>query len=75
MEDIKDKIEVIFEALGETAKNKADKVDKTELLELSAKEVVRMDLFTIPTIWEPMAAVSKLNFKVVNFFNELIFAT
>ena len=50
MEDIKDKIEVIFKALGETAKNKADKVDKTELLELSAKEVVRMDLFTIPTI-------------------------
>jgi hypothetical protein len=48
-------------------------VDKTELLELLAKEVVRLDLPTVPTIWEPMAAVSKLDLKVINLPKELIF--
>jgi hypothetical protein len=48
-------------------------VDKTELLELLAKEVVRLDLPTVPTIWEPMAAVSKLDLKVINLLKELIF--
>ena len=33
-----------------------------------------MDLPTIPTIWEPMAAVPELDFKVVNLPKELIFA-
>ena len=52
-----------------------DKVNKTKLLKLLAEEVVRIGLPTIPTIWEPMATVSKLNFKVVNLPKELIFAT
>jgi len=51
-----------------------DKVDKAELLELLAKEVARIGLPTIPTTWEPMAAVSKLDFKVINLPKELIFA-
>ena len=50
MEDIKDKVGAIFKALSKTAKDKADKVDKTKLLELLAKEVIRIDLPTIPTI-------------------------
>ena len=50
MEDIKDEVGAIFEARSKTAEDKADKVDETELPELSAKEVVRMDLPTIPTI-------------------------
>ena len=50
MEDIKDEVGAIFKARGKTAKDKADKVDKTKLLELLAKEVVRMDLPTVPTI-------------------------
>ena len=51
-----------------------DKVDKTKLLELLAEEVVRMDLPTIPIIWEPMAAVPELDLTVVNLPEELIFA-
>ena len=49
-------------------------MDETKLLELLAKEVIKMDLPTVPTIWEPMAAVPKLDFKVVNLPKELIFA-
>ena len=49
-------------------------MDKTKLLELLAKEVVRIDLPTVPTIWEPMAAVPKLDLKVINLPKELIFA-
>ena len=75
MEDIKDEVKAIFKARGETAEDKADKVDETELLELSAKEVAKMDLPTVPIIWEPMAAVPKLDFKVVNLPKELIFTT
>ena len=74
MEDIKDKVGAIFKARGKTAKDKVDKVDKTELLELLAKEVARIDLPTVPTIWEPIAAVPKLDFKVINLPKELIFA-
>ena len=33
-----------------------------------------MGLPTVPTIWEPMAAVPKLDLKVVNLPKELIFA-
>ena len=74
MEDIKDEVGAIFKARGKTAKDKVDKVDKIELLELLAKEVTRMDLLTIPTVLEPMAAVPKLNLKAVNLPKELIFA-
>ena len=76
MEDIKDEVKTVFKARGETAEDKADKVlevDKTELPKLSAEEVARMGLPAVPTIWEPMAAVFKLDFKVVNLLNELIF--
>ena len=77
MEDIKDKIKAVFEACGKTAKDKADKVnevDKTELPKLSAKEVARIGLPTVFTIWEPIAAIPKLDLEVVNFPEELIFA-
>jgi hypothetical protein len=50
MEDIKDKVKAIFKARDKTTKEKVDKVDKTKLLELLAKEVIRMGLPTIPTI-------------------------
>ena len=50
MQDIKDKVGAIFEAYSKTAEDKVDKVDKTKLLELLAKEVVRIDLPTVPTI-------------------------
>ena len=50
MEDIKDKVGAIFKAYSKTAKDKADKIDKAKLLELLAKEVVKIGLFTIPTI-------------------------
>jgi len=77
VEDIEDEVGAIFEACGETAEDKADKVDKVdkaELPELLAEEVVRMGLSTVPTTWEPMAAVPKLDLKVVNLPEELIFA-
>ena len=44
MEDIEDKLGAVFEAHGKTAKDEANKVDKTELLELSAKAIIRMGL-------------------------------
>jgi hypothetical protein len=50
VEDIKDEVGAIFKALSETTKDKADKVDETKLLELLAKEVIRIDLPTVPTI-------------------------
>ena len=50
MEDIKDKLKAIFKAHGKTTEDKADKVDKTELLKLLAKEVVKMGLPAVPTI-------------------------
>ena len=75
MEDIeKDKFGAVFKAHGETTKDKADEVDKIKLLELSAKEVARIDLSTVPTIWESMAAVFKLDFEVINLLDKLIFA-
>jgi len=49
-------------------------VDKAKLPELLAKEVARIGLPTVPTTWEPMAAVPKLDLKVVNLPKELIFA-
>jgi len=50
IKNIKDKLGVVFEAYSKTAKDKADKVDKTKLLELLAKEVIRIGLPAIPTL-------------------------
>ena len=51
MEDFKeDKFGTIFKAHGETTEDKADKVDETKLLELSAEEVAKMGLFAVFTI-------------------------
>ena len=75
MEDIKEEeLGAVFKARGETAEDKADEVDETELPELSAEEVARMGLPAVPTTWEPMAAVPELDLKVVNLPDELIFA-
>ena len=74
IEDIEDELGAVFEARGETAEDKADEVNKTELLELSAEEVIRMGLPAVPTSWEPMAAVPELDLEVVNLLNKLIFA-
>ena len=49
IEDIKNKIKAVFKARGETTKEKVNKVDKTELPELSAKKIAKMGLFTVPT--------------------------
>ena len=70
IEDIKDEVGAVFEAYSKTTKDKADEVDKTELLELLAKEVIRIGL---PTLWEPIAAIPKLDLEVVNLLNKLIF--
>ena len=50
MEDIKNKIKAVFKAYSKTAKDKADKVDKTKLPKLLAKEVTRMGLPAVFTI-------------------------
>ena len=50
IEDIEDELKAIFKAHGKTAEDEADKVNKTELPELSAKEVIRMGLPAIPTL-------------------------
>ena len=50
-EDIKeDKLGAVFKARSETTKDKADKVDKTKLLELLVKEVIRIGLPIVPTL-------------------------
>ena len=69
-----DKLGAVFKAHGETAKNKADKVDKTKLPELSVKEVIRIGLPAVPTLWEPITAVPELGLKVINLLDKLIFA-
>ena len=69
-----DELEAVFEARGETAEDKLDKVDETKLPELSAKEVLRMGFPAVPTTQEPMATVPKLDLKVINLPKELIFA-
>jgi len=50
IKDIEDELGAVFKAYNETTKDKVDKVDKTELLELSAEEVTRIGLFTVPTL-------------------------
>ena len=47
---IEDELEAVFKACGETAKNKADKVDETKLPELLAKEVIKIGLPAVPTL-------------------------
>jgi len=49
MEDIEDELGAVFKACGEAAKDKADEVDETELLELSAKAIIRIGLPAVPT--------------------------
>jgi len=74
IENIKDKLEAVFKAYSKAAKDKADKVDKTELPELLAKAIIRIGLPTVFTLWEPIAAIPKLDFKVINLLDKLIFA-
>ena len=50
IEDIEDESGAVFEARGETAEDEADEVDKTELPELLAEEVIRMGLPAVPTL-------------------------
>ena len=50
VEDIKDEVGAIFKARGKTAKDKADKVNKTELPKLLAKEVAKIGLPAVPII-------------------------
>ena len=50
MENIKDELWAVFKPRSEATKDKVDKVDKTKLLELLAKEVIRIGLPTIPTL-------------------------
>ena len=50
IKDIKDKLGAVFKARSKTTKDKADKVDKTKLLELLAKEVIRIDLSAVSTL-------------------------
>ena len=49
MEDIEDEVGAIFEARGKAAEDKVDEVDEAKLPELSAEEVVRIGLPTVPT--------------------------
>ena len=74
IKDIKDESGAVFKARGKTTKDKVDKVDKIKLLELLAKEVIRIGLPTVPTLWEPIAAIPKLDLKVINLPDKLIFA-
>ena len=45
-----DKLKAVFKARSKTAKDEADKVNKTELPELLVKEVIRIGLPTVPTL-------------------------
>ena len=72
---MKDKVRAIFKAYSKTAEDKVDKVNKIKLLELSAEEIIKIGFFTIPILWSSIAAVFKLDFKVINLLNNLIFTT
>jgi hypothetical protein len=50
IKDIKDELGVVFKVCRETAKDKTDKVDKTKLPELLAKEVIKIGLPTMPIL-------------------------
>jgi len=45
----KEELGAVFKACGEIAEDKINKVDETELPELSVEEVIRMGLFAVPT--------------------------
>ena len=75
VEDIKDELGAVFKARDEAAKDKADKVDETKLLELLAKAIIRIGLLAVPTLQEPITAIPKLDLKVINLLDKLIFAT
>ena len=45
-----DELGAVFKAYSETAKDKADKINKTKLLELLVEEVIRIGLSTVPTL-------------------------
>jgi len=45
-----DKLGAIFKAYSKTTKDKVNKVDKTKLLELLVKEVIRIGLPAVPTL-------------------------
>ena len=75
VEDIEDELRAIFKARGKAAKDKADEVDETELPELSAEVIIRIGLPAVPTLQEPMTAIPKLDLKVINLPDKLIFAT
>jgi hypothetical protein len=65
IKDIKDELGAVFEARGKTAKDEADEVDKTKLLELSAEEVIVIGLPAVP----------ELDHEVINLPDKLIFTT
>ena len=75
VEDIKDELGAVFKARGKAAKDKVDKVDRTELLELLAEAIIRIGLPAVPTLQEPITAIPKLDLKVINLLDKLIFAT
>ena len=50
-DDVKeDELGAVFKAYSKTVKNKVDKVDKTELPELLAKEVIKINFSAVPTL-------------------------
>ena len=50
IKDFKDELGAVFKAYSKTVEDKADKVDKTKLPELLAKEVIRIGLPAVPTL-------------------------
>ena len=50
-DDVKeDKLGAIFKARGETAEDEINKVNKTKLLKLLVKEVIKIGLSTVPIL-------------------------
>jgi len=45
-----DELGVVFKTYSKTIKDKINKVDKAELLELLIKEVIKIGLFAVPTL-------------------------
>jgi len=50
VKNIKDELGAVFKTYSKTIKDKVNEVDKTELLELLAEEVIRMEFFAVPTL-------------------------
>ena len=74
IEDIKDELGAIFKARSKATEDKADKVDKTKLLELLVEEIIRIGLPTVSTLQELITTIPKLDLIVINLLNKLIFA-